>query len=61
MTMALVEQTRTRPAQATTASGSFRCAGCGHTVTVIRSLPECEHCSGHDWLPAPWSPFSKPR
>jgi hypothetical protein len=61
MTMALKEHTAARPAQATTASGSVRCQDCGHTVTVIHSLPECEFCSGRDWAPAPWSPFSKTR
>lgn len=59
--MALVERPDTRVAEAATASGSYRCAACGHAVTVIRELPECELCSGHDWVPAPWSPFSKLR
>jgi len=59
--MVLGEQTKTRPVQATTGSGSFRCAGCGQTVTVIHTLPVCEVCSRRDWIPAPWSPFSKVR
>jgi hypothetical protein len=50
-----------RAGQRTAATGSFRCAGCGHTATVIRTLPECEHCAGSEWVAAPWSPFSKAR
>ena len=44
-----------------TATGSYRCLTCGHTVTVIRTLPDCEHCSNSEWVAASWSPFAKAR
>jgi Zn finger protein HypA/HybF involved in hydrogenase expression len=63
MVVAVVQQTvaETRVASGATATGSYRCLTCGHTVTVIRTLPDCEHCSNGEWAAAPWSPFAKAR
>lgn len=64
MVVAEIRQTvaETDVTNGATATGSFRCAGCGHTVTLIRSLlPPCEHCSRSEWVAAPWSPFAKAR
>jgi rubrerythrin len=39
--------------------GEFRCADCGHAVTVYRELQPCPMCGCESWHPAAWSPFAR--
>ncbi|MFL5953655.1 MAG: hypothetical protein ACJ76I_06065 [Gaiellaceae bacterium] len=44
-----------------TAVGEYHCTACGYGVTVHATLPQCPMCSGTDWEPSAWSPFSRAR
>jgi Zn finger protein HypA/HybF involved in hydrogenase expression len=39
--------------------GEFRCADCGHAITVCRELPMCEMCGGESWRAGTWRPFAR--
>jgi hypothetical protein len=41
------------------AKGVFRCADCGHAITVCRELPMCEMCGGESWRAGTWRPFAR--
>jgi hypothetical protein len=41
------------------AKGRFRCADCGHAVTVCRELPLCSMCGCESWEAALWRPFAR--
>ena len=43
----------------TSATGEYRCSGCGYGVTVQSALPRCPMCAGTTWEAAAWSPFSE--
>ena len=42
----------------TSAKGQYRCAECGYGITIHDALPTCPMCSGTEWEPSAWSPFS---
>jgi hypothetical protein len=41
------------------AKGEFRCVQCGYGVVVVRRLPTCPMCGGHEWKATSWHPFTR--